>query len=262
MQMPHCAAPAVIVCVYGSRKNIGSSQSTVSQDRSMLDWMQCLLCLCMCVYVRRGSAFIFGWSISWQQKCGENITRETFVLCLTRPSCKRWDYFTPAASSDKILPFPFLSVSSHFPGTSLLTLLTGAKVSLSCCGIVSANPRITLNDLQRLHSGFKWLVFFPSPSATPFSSRVATTTRVPSHNFRVNPWADWLKAVHTHDTPTLKFLLRFLALVSGPFCPGNWRFASVLRAPTHPHTHKYTHRHTHPKKTNEKTKTKNRTHEC
>lgn len=92
MQMPHCAAPAVIVCVYGSRKNIGSSQSTVSQDRSMLDCMQCLLCLCMCVYARRGSAFILGWSISWQQKCGENITRETFVLCLTRPSCKRWDY--------------------------------------------------------------------------------------------------------------------------------------------------------------------------
>lgn len=51
MQMPHCAAPAVIVCVYGSRKNIGSSQSTVSQDRSMLDCMQCLLCLCMCVCV-------------------------------------------------------------------------------------------------------------------------------------------------------------------------------------------------------------------
>lgn len=260
--MPHCAAPAVIVCVYGSRKNIGSSQSTVSQDRSMLDCMQCLLCLCMCVYVRRGSAFILGWSISWQQKCGENITRETFVLCLTRPSCKRWDYFTPAASSDKILPFPFLSVSSHFPGTSLLTLLTGAKVSLSWNCICKSKNHIKWPAEVAL-----WLqmaCFLPVPICNPFSSRVATTTRVPSHNFRVNPWADWLKAVHTHDTPTLKFLLRFLALVSGPFCPGNWRFASVLRdcAHTHPPTHKYTHRHTHPKKTNEKTKTKNRTHEC
>lgn len=91
MQTPHCAAPAVIVCVYRSRKNIGFSQSTFSQDRSMLGCMQCLLCFCRCV-CPSGSAFILGWSISWQQKGGENITRETFVLCLTRPSCKRWDY--------------------------------------------------------------------------------------------------------------------------------------------------------------------------
>lgn len=247
MQMPHCAAPAVIVCVYGSRKNIGSSQSTVSQDRSMLDCMQCLLCLCMCVYVRRGSAFILGWSISWQQKCGENITRETFVLCLTRPSCKRWDYFTPAASSDKILPFPFLSVSSHFPGTSLLTLLTGAKVSLSCCGIVSANPRITLNDLQRLHSGFKWLVFFPSPSAT-----LSVPMLPQQHVFQATTsgwirepigWKQYIPTTRLLWNSCLGFWHWFLAL-SAQAIGGLHQCYVTVHTPTHTHTNTLTDTHT------------------
>lgn len=212
----------------------------------------------VCVYVRRGSAFISGWSISWQQKCGENITRETFVLCLTRPSCKRWDYILHQRPPQiRFCLFPFLSVSSHFSGTILLTLLTGAKVSLACCGIVSAKSKNHIKWPAEVALWLQTARFLPVPICNPFSSRVATTTRVPSHNFRVNPRADWLKAVHTHDTPTLKFLLRFLALVSGPFCPGNWRFASVLRDCSHTHPHTQIHSQTHtPQKKRRKKKRK------
>lgn len=250
MQMSHCAAPAVIACVYGSGKNIGSSQSTVSQDRSMLDCMQCLLCLCMCVYVRRGSAFISGWSISWQQKCGENITRETFVLCLTRPSCKRWDYILHQRPPQiRFCLFPFLSVSSHFPATSLLTLLTGAKVSLACCGIVSANPRITLNDLQRLHSGFKRLVFFPSPSAT-----LSVPVLPQQHVFQATTsgwirepigWKRYIPTTRLLWNSCLGFWHWFLAL-SAQAIGGLHQCYVTVHTPTR--THKYTHRHTHTQK--------------
>lgn len=49
----------------------------------------------------------------------------------------------------------------------------------------------------------------------PFSSLVAATTHVPNHSFLVQLRADWLRAVHTPDTPPMKCLLRFLALAPG-----------------------------------------------
>lgn len=88
---------------------------------------------------------------------------------------------------------------------------------------------------QRLHSDTDRLL-------SPFvchrlSSLVAATTHVPNHSFLVQLGADWLRAVHTPDTPPMKSLLRFLALASG-FSARAIRGLHLYPTSVNPYTHK------------------------
>lgn len=70
----------------------------------------------------------------------------------------------------------------------------------------------------------------------PFSSLVAATTHVPNHSFLVELRADWLRAVHTPDTPPMKCLLRFLALAPG-FSARAIRGLHLYPTSVNPYTH-------------------------
>lgn len=88
---------------------------------------------------------------------------------------------------------------------------------------------------QRLHSDTERLL---SPFVRhTLSSLAVATTHVPNHSFLVQLRADWLRAVHTPDTPPMKCLLRFLALAPG-FSAQAIRGLHLYPMSVNPYTHK------------------------
>ena len=151
-------------------------------------------------------------------------------------------------------PTQMRSCSSSFPSSpsvqrvsterALQRLFPSSRASRHLPAAVTET--IVPAELQRLHSATKQLrLFHPLFVILSVPPVAATAAHVPNHNFLLEPRADWARAVHTPDTPTLKCLLRFLAPVPWPSL--HWaikRFASLFCISTPAHTCTHTHTHT------------------